>query len=101
MSLVASTTNKCAACYQSYIDANGVCTAPTTAIVNAFTYTNATTVARCNDGYQLASNACTAINQTTYANAGYLNASNNAISTCASGYSTVTNVVNSVSTVTC
>jgi hypothetical protein len=101
MTLVPSTTNKCLNCYESYPDANGACTPPTTAIANAFTYSNATTVLRCNDGYQLANNACTAINQTTYPNARYLNASNNAILTCASGYSTVTNVVNSVSTVSC
>lgn len=101
MSLITGTT-KCASCYQSYSDStSGVCTAPTTAIANAFNYSSATTVLRCNDNYQLGTNACTLINQTTYANAVQLNATNSAIAQCAMGYSTVSNTTNGVTTVSC
>ena len=84
-----------------YNDANGVCTLPTTVVTNAYTYSNATTATSCNEGFQLANNACTAINTTTFANAVSLNSTNTAITACARGYSTFKNTANANTDISC
>lgn len=56
-------TGKCAACYQSYLNATtGVCTAPTSLITYARLYNVDSTVKACANGYYLSSTTvCSAI----------------------------------------
>ena len=50
----------CSSCYQTYLNTDKVCTAPTTAVTNCHNYSNATTCSSCKIGYNLINNACTA-----------------------------------------
>ena len=70
-----------------------LCTAPTTAVANAYYYSSATAVSGCAPKYYLNAGACTAITTTICANcsAGAYNSSNVFIPTaCDAGYSVVT-----------
>lgn len=49
--------SSCLFCVASYIGTNGVCTAPTTAISNCYSYSNASTCMVCNSGYYLVTSA--------------------------------------------
>lgn len=53
--------NKCTYCANAYIDANGICQPPTTAIDDCFNYTSATVCSECQWEYYLSGNKCVKI----------------------------------------
>ena len=104
MAYVAGSTTVCMACYQSYFDTTeNKCVAPTTAIANALSYSNPTTVSACATGYYVKANACTAVDTTASpnCNTGVLTGSTFICGGCTNGYSLVSTTVGSTVTVGC
>ncbi len=104
MAYAAGSTTVCLICYQSYYDATQAkCVAPTTAIANALTYTNPTTVGACSSGYYIKANACVAVDTTANpnCNAGVLTGTTFVCTGCNAGSSLVSTTVGSNVTIGC
>lgn len=88
--MAANTSGSCTACYKSYPNSSGVCVAVASPDANAITYTSATAVGTCANGYYANASACTAIpTSCTNCAQGTMSGSTFTPSSCSTGYTLV------------
>lgn len=86
-----TTAGTCLLCYQSYFDTTtNLCTAPTTVVANAISYSSATQVSICDIGYYLSGTTCAAVPTTcTHCADGTMSGTTFTPTKCTTGFSLV------------